>query len=51
MVVGDMGWLDLYLGCSTILPTYPAILPRQNLADTGMTKIFIDNPTQPNPYP
>ena len=24
MVAGDMGWVDLDLGCSTILPSYPA---------------------------
>ena len=46
MVVGEMSWVDLDLGCSIISSSCPVTqpilpnphLPRKNLADIGMTK-------------
>jgi len=46
MGVGDMGWVDLDLGLSTILPSYqdnPGYPhpPRHDLAEIGVTKMIV----------
>ena len=51
VVVGGMDWVELALRCSNVLPSYAANsakshLPKQNLADSGISKIIV-NPTQP----